>query len=98
MFFVFGLVKYVYLVFIKKKIERCINLEIYIKCLFLQKVKYSKLVDGVEQVLQNKKIVGGVDVGQLDMCYLVIVQSGGKYSFKFFIVRLGNDFRVDRDS
>lgn len=51
-----------------------------------KKVKHSKLADGVEQALQNKKIVGGVDVGQLDMCYPAIVQSGGKYSLKFSTV------------
>lgn len=98
MFPVLGLVKHVHLAFIKKKIERCINLEIYTKCLFPQKVKHSKLADGVEQALQNKKIVGGVDVGQLDMCYPAIVQSGGKYSLKFSTVRSGNDSRADRDS
>ncbi|XP_062583012.1 FACT complex subunit SPT16-like [Saccostrea cucullata] len=51
-----------------------------------KKVKHSKLADGVEQALQNKKIVSGVDVGQLDMCYPAIIQSGGKYSLKFSTV------------
>jgi nucleosome binding factor SPN SPT16 subunit len=46
-------------------------------------VKHSKLADGVEQALQNKKIVSGVDPANLDMCYPAIIQSGGKYSLKF---------------
>ncbi|XP_005102634.1 FACT complex subunit SPT16 [Aplysia californica] len=48
-----------------------------------KKVKHSKLSDGVEQALQNKKYVSGVDTGQLDVCYPAIIQSGGKYSLKF---------------
>lgn len=53
----------------------------------LQKVKHSKLADGVEQALQNKKFVSGVDPANLDMCYPAIIQSGGKYSLKFSTVR-----------
>ncbi|RUS80854.1 hypothetical protein EGW08_011373 [Elysia chlorotica] len=48
-----------------------------------KKVKHSKLSDGVEQALQNKKYVTGVDTKQLDVCYPAIIQSGGKYSLKF---------------
>ncbi|KAL5022386.1 hypothetical protein ScPMuIL_001541 [Solemya velum] len=51
-----------------------------------KKVKHSKLADSVEQALQNKKYVTGVDVSQLDMCYPAIIQSGGKYSLKFSTV------------
>ncbi|XP_041375424.1 FACT complex subunit SPT16-like [Gigantopelta aegis] len=51
-----------------------------------KKVKHSKLADGVEQALQNKKYVTGVDTTQLDMCYPAIIQSGGKYSLKFSTV------------
>ena len=50
-------------------------------------MKHSKLADGVEQALQNKKIVSGVDPANLDMCYPAIIQSGGKYSLKFSTVR-----------
>ena len=53
-----------------------------------QKVKHSKLSDGVEQALQNKKYVTGVDAKQLDVCYPAIIQSGGKYSLKFSTTRL----------
>lgn len=51
-----------------------------------KKVKHTKLADGVEQALQNKKYVTGVDVSQIDMCYPAIIQSGGKYSLKFSTV------------
>ncbi|KAL3860233.1 hypothetical protein ACJMK2_010387 [Sinanodonta woodiana] len=51
-----------------------------------KKVKHSKLADGVEQALQNKKYVTGVDASQIDMCYPAIIQSGGKYSLKFSTV------------
>ncbi|XP_052232881.1 FACT complex subunit SPT16-like isoform X1 [Dreissena polymorpha] len=52
-----------------------------------KKVKHSKLADGVEQALKNKKFLpAGIDVSQLDMCYPAIIQSGGKYSLKFSTV------------
>ena len=51
-------------------------------------MKHSKLADGVEQALKNKKFLpAGIDVSQLDMCYPAIIQSGGKYSLKFSTVR-----------
>ena len=53
-------------------------------------MKHSKLADGVEQALQNKKYVTGVDVSQLDMCYPAIIQSGSNYSLKFSTVRSAN--------
>ena len=52
-----------------------------------QKVKHSKLADMVEDALQNRKYVAGLDNSQLDMCYPAIIQSGGNYSLKFSIVR-----------
>jgi nucleosome binding factor SPN SPT16 subunit len=51
-----------------------------------KKVKHSKLAEGVEQALTDKKYVTGVDMGQLDMCYPAIIQSGGNYSLKFSAV------------
>lgn len=48
-----------------------------------KKVKHSKLSEGVEQALSDKKYVSGVDTNQLDMCYPAIIQSGGNYSLKF---------------
>lgn len=56
-----------------------------------KKVKHSKLADGVEQALQNKKFVSGVDSSNLDMCYPAIIQSGGKYSLKFSTVSDDNN-------
>lgn len=51
-----------------------------------KKVKHSKLAEGVEQALNDKKYVSGVDMSQLDMCYPAIIQSGGNYSLKFSAV------------
>lgn len=51
----------------------------------LQKVKHSKLADGVEQALTDKKFVSGVDTSQLEMCYPPIIQSGGNYGLKFSV-------------
>ena len=42
----------------------------------------------MEEALQNKKYVSGLDQSQLDMCYPAIIQSGGNYSLKFSVVRL----------
>lgn len=51
-----------------------------------QKVKHSKLAEGVDTAITNKKYVTGVDVTQVDMCYPAIIQSGGNYSLKFSAV------------
>lgn len=50
-----------------------------------KKVKHSKLAEGVESALADKKYVSGVDMSQLDMCYPAIIQSGGNYSLKFSV-------------
>lgn len=50
-----------------------------------KKVKHSKLAEGVETALADKKYVSGVDLSQLDMCYPAIIQSGGNYSLKFSV-------------
>lgn len=50
-----------------------------------QKVKHSKLAEGVEQALTDKKFVSGVDTSQLEMCYPPIIQSGGNYGLKFSV-------------
>lgn len=50
-------------------------------------MKHSKLADQVEEALQNKKFVSGLDTSQLDMCYPAIIQSGGNYNLKFSVVR-----------
>ncbi|XP_043281320.1 FACT complex subunit spt16 isoform X2 [Venturia canescens] len=51
-----------------------------------RKVKHSKLAEGVDQAISNKKYVTGVDVTQVDMCYPAIIQSGGNYTLKFSVV------------
>lgn len=51
-----------------------------------KKVKHSKLAEGVETAVTDKKYVTGVDVSQVDMCYPAIIQSGGNYNLKFSAV------------
>lgn len=51
-----------------------------------KKVKHSKLAEGVESAISDKKYVTGVDVTQVDMCYPAIIQSGGNYNLKFSVV------------
>ncbi|OWR42080.1 FACT complex subunit spt16 isoform X2 [Danaus plexippus] len=51
-----------------------------------KKVKHSKLAEGVEAAISDKKYVTGVDTSQVDMCYPPIIQSGGNYSLKFSAV------------
>lgn len=48
-----------------------------------RKVKHSKLAEGVESAINDKKYISGVDISQVDMCYPAIIQSGGNYSLKF---------------
>ncbi|KAK2190440.1 hypothetical protein NP493_80g05043 [Ridgeia piscesae] len=56
-----------------------------------KKVKHSKLADQVEEALQNKKYVSGLDNSQLDMCYPAIIQSGGNYALKFSVISDKNE-------
>ncbi|UYV66616.1 SUPT16H, partial [Cordylochernes scorpioides] len=51
-----------------------------------KKVKHSKLSEGVENAINDKKYVVGVDINQVDLCYPAIIQSGGKYNLKFSIL------------
>ncbi|XP_050517919.1 FACT complex subunit spt16 isoform X2 [Diabrotica virgifera virgifera] len=51
-----------------------------------KKVKHSKLAEGVESAISDKKYVSGVDVNQVDMCYPAIIQSGGTYNLKFSVI------------
>ncbi|KAF5287110.1 hypothetical protein FQR65_LT12333 [Abscondita terminalis] len=51
-----------------------------------RKVKHSKLAEGVESAISDKKYVTGVDVTQVDMCYPAIIQSGGNYNLKFSLI------------
>ncbi|BES95500.1 FACT complex subunit (SPT16/CDC68) [Nesidiocoris tenuis] len=48
-----------------------------------KKVKHSKLVEGIEAALSDKKYIGNLDTSNLEMCYPPIIQSGGNYSLKF---------------
>ncbi|KAI0233392.1 FACT complex subunit SPT16 [Lamellibrachia satsuma] len=56
-----------------------------------KKAKHSKLADQVEEALQNKKYVSGLDNSQLDMCYPAIIQSGGHYALKFSVISDKNE-------
>lgn len=53
-------------------------------------MKHSKLADGVDSAVTDKKYVSGVDTSQVDMCYPAIIQSGGNYSLKFSAVSDNN--------
>lgn len=49
-------------------------------------MKHSKLSEGAEAALNDKKFVTGVDTSLLDICYPPIIQSGGNYNLKFTVV------------
>ncbi len=55
--------------------------KIYPDC--LQKVKHSKLSEGLESALNDEKYVSTNDSHFVEMCYPAIVQSGGNYNLKF---------------
>ncbi|XP_023167184.1 FACT complex subunit spt16 isoform X2 [Drosophila hydei] len=48
-----------------------------------RKVKHTKLADGCEAAIAEKKYTSGLDPRSLDMAYPPIIQSGGAYSLKF---------------
>ncbi|XP_050429833.1 FACT complex subunit spt16-like isoform X2 [Adelges cooleyi] len=49
-----------------------------------KKVKHTKLVEGLEGAISEKKYLPtNVDPSQLEYCYPPIIQSGGNYSLKF---------------
>lgn len=49
-------------------------------------MRHSKLAEGVEQALTDKKVVSGVDTTQLEMSYPPIIQSGGNYGLKYSVM------------
>ncbi|QQP58138.1 FACT complex subunit SPT16, partial [Caligus rogercresseyi] len=51
-----------------------------------KKVKHSKLAEGVEKAISDKKYVPNLDTSQLYLCYPAIIQSGGSYKLKFSVV------------
>lgn len=51
-----------------------------------KQVKHSKLAEGVEKAMSDKKYVPNLDTSQLEICYPAIVQSGGNYKLKFSAV------------
>jgi nucleosome binding factor SPN SPT16 subunit len=53
------------------------------KSFFFQKVKHSKLSEGLESALNDDKYVANTDTNYVEMCYPAIVQSGGNYNLKF---------------
>jgi nucleosome binding factor SPN SPT16 subunit len=53
----------------------------------LQKVKHSKMAEGVEKAISEKKFhPNNLDPSHLDVCYPPILQSGGNYKLKFSVV------------
>lgn len=49
-------------------------------------MKHSKLAEGVEAALGDKKYVTTVDLSHLDVCYPAIIQSGGNYALKYTVL------------
>ncbi|GAB6025748.1 splicing associated factor Dre4 [Chamberlinius hualienensis] len=50
-----------------------------------KKVRHTKLAEGVEQAVSDKRYVTGVDLNQVDMAYPPIIQSGGEFNLKFSV-------------
>lgn len=50
-----------------------------------KKVKHTKLAEGVENAMTDKKFVSGYDTQQIEPCYPPIIQSGGNYALKFSV-------------
>ena len=50
-----------------------------------RKVKHTKLSEGTEQAMTDKKYLTGVDLSHVEPCYPPIIQSGGNYSLKFSV-------------
>lgn len=48
-----------------------------------QKVRHSKLSEGLEAALNEEKFVPKADTNHVEMCYPAIIQSGGNYNLKF---------------
>ena len=49
-------------------------------------MKHSKLSEGVEKAITDKKYGQNVDTSQIESCYPPILQSGGDYKLKFSVV------------
>lgn len=64
----------------------CFFVFVFFFALNQKKVKHSKLSEGVEAALNDKKYVTSVDPSQLDLCYPAIIQSGGSYALKFAVL------------
>ena len=48
-----------------------------------KKVKHTKISEGIDNAISDKKYATNVDVSQVDLCYPAIIQSGGNYKLKF---------------
>lgn len=51
-----------------------------------KKVRHSKLADGVEKCLTDRKYIKNADTKSVEICYTPIIQSGGNYNLKFSAV------------
>ena len=50
-----------------------------------KQVKHTKLAEGIEKAVTDKKYAPNLDTTQLDLCYPAIIQSGGNYKLKFSV-------------
>jgi len=73
----------VYAKYLREEITEIIDLD--------KKVKHSKLSEGVEKAINDKKFVKNVDINQVDLCYSAIIQSGGNYNMKFSAISDNNN-------
>ncbi|CAG0907681.1 unnamed protein product, partial [Cyprideis torosa] len=48
-----------------------------------KKIRHSKLAEGIENALTERKFLCGADPANVDICYPAIIQSGGQYVFEF---------------
>ena len=51
-----------------------------------KKVKHTKLTEGTEKAISDKKYIKNADMRQVEPCYTPIIQSGGTYNLKFSAV------------
>uniref|UniRef100_S4RDI0 FACT complex subunit n=1 Tax=Petromyzon marinus TaxID=7757 RepID=S4RDI0_PETMA len=68
----------VYSKYLKEKVMEVVDMD--------QKVRHSKLAEGVEKAIEDKKYLAGADPSSVEMCYPPIIQSGASCNFKYSAV------------
>lgn len=52
-----------------------------------KKVKHSRIVEGIEKAITDRRYIKNADLKQIEVCYTPIIQSGGNYNLKFSAAR-----------